>query len=281
METPVQSRRKMSRRNRLLFFFVAWVIVLMPFLFWHSTWFGAPLSDSELTKYLHDESKPRHIQHALVQIGERMYRYKMQRVQQWYPDLVRLSGHPVEEIRTTDAWVMGQDTTRPEFRESLLRLLKDPSENVRNNAALSLVRFGDASGHTQIAAMLQPSVVTAPHSGTISAVAKEGDPIRNGTMLVRLSDGEPARELRSPITGTVQQIKVKKGDRVQTGAEVAMVAPGTDQLWEALRALVVIGTRDDLEPVRRYERAEPNVADRVRQQAVETEKAILARAAKQ
>ena len=99
METPAQPRRKMSRRNRLLFFFVAWIIVLMPFLFWHSTWFGAPLSDSELTKYLHDESKPRHIQHALVQIGERMYRYKMQRVQQWYPDLVRLSGHPVEEIR--------------------------------------------------------------------------------------------------------------------------------------------------------------------------------------
>ena len=253
----------------------------MPFLFWHSTWFGAPLSDSELTKYLHDESKPRHIQHALVQIGERMYRYKMQKVQQWYPDLVRLSSHPVEEIRTTDAWVMGQDTSRPEFREALVRLLQDPSENVRNNAALSLVRFGDASGHAQIVAMLHPSVVTALHSGTISAVAKSGDPIRNGTMLIRLNDGKSSAELRSPITGTVQEIRVKKGDQVQAGAEVAVVAPGTDQLWEALRALVVIGTPDDLPSVRRYQRDVPNVADRVRQQAVETEKAILAKAAKQ
>ena len=64
----------------------------------------------------------------------------------------------------------------------------------------------------------------------------------------------------------------------QTGPFLTVVAPGTDQLWEALRALVVIGTRDDLDSVRRYERAEPNVADRVRQQAVETDKAILRRA---
>jgi hypothetical protein len=31
---------KMSPRNRALFFVTAWLIVLMPFLFWWNTWFG-------------------------------------------------------------------------------------------------------------------------------------------------------------------------------------------------------------------------------------------------
>ena len=43
---PVSARprHRMSTRNRLLFFLTAWLIVLMPFLFWWSTWFGRQLS---------------------------------------------------------------------------------------------------------------------------------------------------------------------------------------------------------------------------------------------
>src|SRR3989442_7529643 len=40
------------------------LIVLMPFLFWWNTWFGRQLSDKQLSEYLHDDKKPRHIQHA-------------------------------------------------------------------------------------------------------------------------------------------------------------------------------------------------------------------------
>ena len=69
-----KTRPRMSGPKRFLFFFVAWLIVLLPFLFWRSTWFGRSLSDSEVGEYLADNSKPRHIQHALVQIGERMTR---------------------------------------------------------------------------------------------------------------------------------------------------------------------------------------------------------------
>ena len=56
----------MSTRNRLLFFLTAWLIVLMPVLFWWNTWFGRQLSDQQLAEYLQDEKHPRHIQHALV-----------------------------------------------------------------------------------------------------------------------------------------------------------------------------------------------------------------------
>ena len=64
------SRPRMSTRNRLLFFLTAWLLVLMPFLFWWSTWFGRPLSSTEMGDYLRDVDRPRHIQHAIVQLGQ-------------------------------------------------------------------------------------------------------------------------------------------------------------------------------------------------------------------
>src|SRR5213593_662380 len=66
---------KMPARSRFLIFLTAWLIVLMPFLFWWNTWFGRRLTDKEVAEYLQDEKKPRHIQHALMQIGESMSRH--------------------------------------------------------------------------------------------------------------------------------------------------------------------------------------------------------------
>src|SRR6266700_1474912 len=127
--------RGMSRTQKILFFATGWLIVLMPFLFWWNTWFGRHLSDQQLTEYLHDEKKPRHIQHALVQLGDRMS-HSDAAAKQWYPDLLRIASNPVEEVRNTDAWVMGQDTSNPSFHEALLKMLQDPSNMVRGNAAL-------------------------------------------------------------------------------------------------------------------------------------------------
>src|SRR5262245_32518618 len=98
--TPQKSPHGMSTRTRLLFYLTAWLIVLLPFLFWWSTWFGRRLPDKQITEYLRDDKRPRHIQHALVQIGERITRHDPT-VAQWYPELVRLATHPVEEVRNT------------------------------------------------------------------------------------------------------------------------------------------------------------------------------------
>src|SRR5215467_13842574 len=125
IKLPTPARHRMSVRSKLFFYLVAWLIVLMPFLFWRSTWFGRPLSDRDLGSYLKDDRKPRHIQHALVQIGDRMSRGDP-RVRQWYPELVRLATYPVEEVRNTDAWVMGQDTSSADFHHALLEMLHDP-----------------------------------------------------------------------------------------------------------------------------------------------------------
>ena len=84
-------------------------------------------------------------------------------------------------------------------------------------------------------------------------------------------------EIRSPISGRLRTLSVQTGKNVSAGEEIATVAPATDQAWEALRALYLIGQLEDLPAVLPYERELPDVSDHVRQQAVETEKAIKER----
>jgi HEAT repeat len=271
-----QPRPGMSRTQKLLFFLTAWLICLMPFLFWWNTWFGRKLSDQQLTEYIHDTKKPRHIQQALVQVGERITRQDAS-AKQWYPDLVRLAADPVEEVRNTDAWVMGQDTSGAGFHEALLKMLADPSPMVRGNAALSLVRFGDATGRSQILALLQPAQIISPESGRIVDADRSGTAIHQGGLIAKLAYGhEQTAEIRSPIPGRIRSV-AGTGANVAAGAEVAVVDPANDQVWEALRALYLIGQPDDLPAIRPYERDLPDISNDVRQQAVLTEQAIRKR----
>jgi Biotin-lipoyl like len=271
------SRRRMSTNQRLLFFLTAWLICLMPFLFWWNTWFGRALSERQLNEYLHDDKKTRHIQHALAQIGERMTKHDST-VARWYPEVVRLASYPVEEVRNTDAWVMGQDTSVSVFHEALYKMLNDSSMVVRGNAALSLVRFGDSTGRPQIVALLQPASITAPQAGKVVDIASAGTPIHQGGIVVRLTHGSQTSEVRSPIGGRVRELSVRVGQTVNTGDQVAVLDPGSDQVWEALRALYLIGQPEDITAVRGYERELPDVPEHVRQQAADTERAIRKRA---
>ncbi len=270
-------KRGMSRTQKILFFATGWLIVLMPFLFWWNTWFGRHLSDQQLTEYLHDDKKPRHIQHALVQMGERMSRSDAA-AKQWYPELLRLANDPVEEVRNTDAWVMGQDTSGVGFHETLLKMLADLSPMVRGNAALSLVRFGDATGRPQIVALLQPARISASVDGHVVDSDRPGTAIHQGGLLAKLAAAGSSTpvEVRSPIPGRIRSVS-QPGANVTAGSEVAIVDPGTEQVWEALRALYLVGQIDDLPAVRPYERDLPDISNDVRQQAVETEKAIQGR----
>jgi biotin carboxyl carrier protein len=280
--TSKPAKPRMSTRNRLLFFATGWLIVLMPFLFWWNTWFGRQLSDKQLGEYLQDEKKPRHIQHALVQIGERVARHDAS-VTRWYPDVIRLASHPIEEVRNTDAWVMGQDVSSKDaasagFHQALLKMLDDSSIMVRGNAALSLVRFGDASGRPHIVALLQPTKVTAPKAGKITDSSTLGTPIHQGGIIAKIESGGQTVEVRSPISGRLRELAVQPGQSVAAGAAIATLDPGTEQVWEALRALYLVGQPEDIPAIQPYERELPEIPDHVRQQAVATEQAIRKRA---
>ena len=274
--SPPARRPRMSFRNRLLFFGVAWLIVLMPFLFWWSTWFGRTLSDAQINQYLHDSNKPRHIQHALVQLSERMSRHDPV-ARKYYADMVALANNPSAEIRNTDAWAMGQDTSVPEFHQTLLKMLQDPALTVRGNAALALVRFGDATGRPQIVSLLQPATITAPAAGRLADAAKVGTAVREGGLVATIQGRNQNLEARSPITGQVASLNMARGAQVAGGDQLAIVDPGENQVWEALRALYVVGTADDLPAIAPYEQGRPGLPDRIRQQAILTEHAIRQR----
>jgi hypothetical protein len=53
---------------------LATLFVAASFLAWYFSWFGRELSDVDIAKYLADDKNPRHVQHALTQIQQRMER---------------------------------------------------------------------------------------------------------------------------------------------------------------------------------------------------------------
>src|SRR5436853_3566528 len=88
---------------------IAALFIIVPFLTWYLTWFGRQLSDEDVARYLADENNPRHLQHALSQVAERIERHDPQ-AKKFYPQVIALSKNPIAEIRKTTAWHLGQDT---------------------------------------------------------------------------------------------------------------------------------------------------------------------------
>jgi pyruvate/2-oxoglutarate dehydrogenase complex dihydrolipoamide acyltransferase (E2) component len=112
----------------------------------------------------------------------------------------------------------------------------------------------------------------------VSDTDKIGTAIHQGGVIAKLQDAQQTVEVRSPISGRIRALNAQKGTHVTAGFEIASVAPGDEQVWEALRALFLIGQLDDLPAILPYQRELPEIPDRVRQQALLTEKAIRERA---
>jgi hypothetical protein len=255
----------------------ALLFVLMPFLFWRSTWFGIPLSDEEIGEYLADRESPRKTQHALSQIADRLLAGD-ESVRRWYPEVVEQARHPVDEIRTTAAWVMGQDNSEPAFRAALLGLLDDPNPMVRRNAALGLVRFADTSGLGEIRAMLRPWPERAPSAGRLRQRLVPGDTVNPGTMVGRIAQaGGTELEVRTRVEGSLERWIAADGAEVSLGQEIALIAPSERMVTQALRALVLVGTPEDLPDVERFAAPVAGMSPAVAAQARETARAIRAR----
>lgn len=268
-------------RSALIMTALAAAFILVPFLFWRGTWFGRPLTEEELGQYFADNAQPRHIQHALVQIGERMTQGDTT-ITRWYPQVIEQAKSPHAEIRITVAWVLGGDTRSGEFHEVLRKLLQDADPMVRRNAALSLVRFGDDSGHEEILALLRPFTVEAPAAGTLSYQLPVETPVERGTLLARLETGQGVQDIQSPVPGTVEQEMIAAESQVAEGQGIAVLAPGTEQVWEALRALFLVGREEDLPEIERFVRGEvAGMHEEIQQQAARTAEEIRRRVLKQ
>ena len=265
------------RRASLPLIILAALFIIVPFLTWYGTWFGRDISDEQIATYLADEKNPRHIQHALSRIEEKIERGDPT-VKRFYPQIAALTKSPTAEIRKTAAWVMGQDNKSEEFHQALLTLLKDPEPLVRRNAALQLVRFGDATGRPELRAMLQSFEAKSPIAGKIESLLSPGTKIKAGGLLARIRDpANGVQEFRSPLDGLVGTLSVKEGETVTVNQTIASLTPDHATISDALHALAYVGTREDLSLVEAYWHGNM-VDDDLRRQAGATARAIGSRA---
>ena len=261
------------QRAYLLITVFALLLVLLPFLFWYGTWFGRHLTDAQLGEYLADRAKPRHAQHALVQLGERMAR-RDPAAARWYPQVVELAGSPRIELRQTAAWIMGQDHTYAPFHEALLKLIADPQPMVRRNAALALSNFGDAAARPELLAMLRPYAIVSPGAGVVQYRLKLGEYVNPGTLVAHVG----GVEVRTPLPGEVRELSRRSGSTVRAGDPLVEISADKEHVSEALRALWTVGARDDLDDIERYVRGVSGMPEKVQEQALLTVQAIQARA---
>jgi hypothetical protein len=251
--------------------------VIVPCLFWSETWFGRQLTDREIQTYLHDRRHPRNIQHALSQMAGRM----MQRdtlVRAWYPEVAALARDPLPELRTTAAWVMGQDNRSEAFHRALRGLLGDPEVMVRRNAALALVRFGDDAGRAELIRILEPWLITSPAQGRIRIKLEPDQEVGRKALLARLQLGGGREiEVRSPGSGRVAALYASNNSWIGAGTRLLSLRSDPDEVWEALRGLYLVGRSEDLPAVEQYVRIRPAIPDHVRRQATLTAQAIRMR----
>jgi len=159
----------------------------------------------------------------------------------------------------------------------LLRLLRDASPMVRRNAALALVRFGDRAGRDEIRALLAPYSMPATFPGNLATRLKPDDAVNPGTLLGRIESRGEEKELRSEVPGTINRWLVPDGALVTAGQPIALIDPSPTEVWEALRALYLIGETQDLLAVEQFIRGGDAVPANVRQQAELTARAIRSR----
>lgn len=280
-DTPAEQRRRPSRKYPWAIVVVIVLFVVVPFISWYGTWFGRPLSDDKMEQYLNDRNKPRNVQHALAQIGNRIIDGD-QAVKRFYPEVISSSQNEQPEVRMTAAWAMGQDNSYQDFHPALLALLKDPSAGVRHNAALALVRFGDSSGRPELIAMLEPLVVRTEYAGTVELIVKEeGAPVAAGGPLARITqpDGNKV-EIHAAEAGRIETISIADGKSIEAGAELMTLSPSPEQVWEALRGLYIVGQPDDISHIQRYTRPSPTMPDRIQKQASSTIEQIRERSSR-
>lgn len=266
MRWHIHSQRGTVRRWLLPVIGLTFLAILISFLFWHGTWFNRPLSNSEMQQYLTHPNDPRQTQRALSLVARRMMRGDP-RVTRFYPDIVRLAESPNPRIREKVARVMGQANTVPAFHEALLGLLHDPQPLVRMDAALALVRFGDVSGHAEILRMLSGEPLLAPESGVLKRILDVGQGVAPDSLVAQIIVGRRKFDVRAGMPGKLSRWAAAGGARVQTGQPLAVIAPSSQMVWEALRALYRIGQPDDLPVIDPYARGMAGMPARVAEQA--------------
>jgi biotin carboxyl carrier protein len=274
-EGPLPPRRKPSK-SLLTITLITLAALIVAYEFWYGTWFGRKLSPAQMRTYMTDKEHPRRAQHALVQLTS-LLDSGDPAARELFPLVIDLARHERLEVRGTAAWVMGWDNQHQPFHDALRELVLDPSPFVQRNAALALSKFGDPAARPVLRSMLSAFTVKSPAAGTIHKLMARGTAVHPNVMIAEIAGGEgPPRHLPAPVSGRITDVFVADGAKVGEGDAIYELAPAEEDIFESLRALVLVGTADDLELVR----AAPNRSgstQRIAEQAPKTIAAIESR----
>jgi pyruvate/2-oxoglutarate dehydrogenase complex dihydrolipoamide acyltransferase (E2) component len=120
--------------------------------------------------------------------------------------------------------------------------------------------------------------MNSPYAGTLTIRLKPGDEINPGTLLAHIAASGQNMEVRSDVPGTIDRWIAAENAQMQVGQPLVLIKPSQAMVWEALRALYLIGRKEDLVEVTGYARAGNGEAQDLQQQATLTAQAINARA---
>jgi multidrug efflux pump subunit AcrA (membrane-fusion protein) len=105
--------------------------------------------------------------------------------------------------------------------------------------------------------------------------------VNPGTLVGRIRQGEREIELRANISGRIERWLARDGAAVLPADGIASIAPSADMVWEALRALALIGRPEDEIDIEFYLHPIPGMPVRIENQARETIRSIQKRHATQ
>jgi hypothetical protein len=144
---------------------------------------------------------------------------------------------------------------------------------VRRNAGLALAVFRDTRARPVLLSMLRSYTVFSPYSGRVKYRLKAGQFANPGTLLARVNESE----IRAPLPGDVRERYEADGAEVKTGQRLIELGAAEGHVWEALRALYIVGERPDIEEVRRYARGASGMSQKIQEQAALTIREVESR----
>ncbi|MGH7144279.1 MAG: HEAT repeat domain-containing protein [Planctomycetota bacterium] len=270
--TPAQLAKK--RRSLIVVWTVAIAMVVVPGIFWMMTWFGMRLNDTQTQEYLEaalvaPANNPdigpitRRALHALDEVSTRLSEGDSS-AKNFFPLVVKISHHREPAVRRMAAWVMGDAPRSEMFHAALIDLTHDPDVLVRQNAGVALSKFNDPEhARPVLLQMLEPYALTADHPGAVEQLVDTGTDLTEGMQVAvihraaapadaKSAAGGAPGSLLAPLSGRVMETQVKVGETVTAGQTICLIQPNPNQVFNALTALALVGTPDDLPRLQKF-----------------------------
>jgi pyruvate/2-oxoglutarate dehydrogenase complex dihydrolipoamide acyltransferase (E2) component len=83
--------------------------------------------------------------------------------------------------------------------------------------------------------------------------------------------------VRAPLAGKIERVSVAPGSTLNVGDELLVLAPDSENVLQSLRALALVGGREDLGEIEVYARGVEGMTSDVQKQAALTAEAIKGR----